>query len=120
MGFTALRRIARTLHWNFEADPSPDGDLQLTFDDFSYAVQLVRETGFPVERTNEEAWLHFRGWRVNYESLAYRLADVVVAPRAPRPVVRRPASSSSPAHASSPASASRARRQGLLRPETSA
>jgi hypothetical protein len=83
MGFTALRRIARTLHWSFEVDPSPEGDLQLTYEDFSYAVQLVRETGFPVERTNEEAWLHFRGWRVNYESLAYRLADVVVAPRAP-------------------------------------
>ena len=46
-------------------------------------MQLVRETGFPVERTSEEAWRHFRGWRVNYEALAYRLADRVVAPRAP-------------------------------------
>ena len=59
------------------------GRLQLTYEEFSYAVQLVRETGFPVERTTEEAWPHFRGWRVNYESLAYRMADVVVAPRAP-------------------------------------
>jgi hypothetical protein len=83
MGFTALRRIARMLHWSFAADPSPEGPLQLGYEEFSYAVQLVRETGFPVERTTEEAWQHFRGWRVNYESLAYRLADVVVAPRAP-------------------------------------
>ena len=35
-----------------------------------------------MERSAEEAWPHFRGWRVNYEALAYRLAyelDVVPA-----------------------------------------
>ena len=83
MGFTALRRMARMLHWDFENDPKPDGELQLTYEEFAYAVQLVRDTGFPVERPSEEAWPHFRGWRVNYEALAYRMADVVVAPRAP-------------------------------------
>ncbi|MGD0440268.1 MAG: hypothetical protein ABSB52_06530 [Acidimicrobiales bacterium] len=83
MGFTALRRIAQTLHWDFDKDPSPTGDIQLTYEEFAYAVNLVKETGFPTERATEEAWRHFRGWRVNYESLAYRLADHVVAPRAP-------------------------------------
>jgi hypothetical protein len=29
---------------------------------------------FPVERSIEEAWTHFRGWRVNYEGAAYSLA----------------------------------------------
>jgi hypothetical protein len=83
MGFTALRRIARMLHWKYDPDPMPEAALQLSFEEFVYAVELVRQTGFPVERTNEEAWPHFRGWRVNYEALAYRLADSVVAPRAP-------------------------------------
>ena len=83
MGFTALRRIAQALHWQVDLDPSPDGEIQLTYEEFAYAVQLVRETGFPVERTTEEAWPHFRGWRVNYEALAYRMADRVIAPRAP-------------------------------------
>lgn len=83
MGFTAFRRIARMLHWTYDADPAPEADLQLSFEDFDRAVQLVRETGFAIERTSEEAWPHFRGWRVNYEALAYRLADVVIAPRAP-------------------------------------
>jgi hypothetical protein len=83
MGFTALRRIARMLHWDYDADPAPEGDIQLTYEEFDYAAQLVRDTGFTVERTSAEAWPHFRGWRVNYEALAYRLADVVVAPRAP-------------------------------------
>jgi hypothetical protein len=83
MGFTALRRIAGILHWSYEADPAPEGHLQLSYDEFAHAAQLIRDTGFAVERTNEDAWPHFRGWRVNYEALAYRLADVVVAPRAP-------------------------------------
>jgi hypothetical protein len=32
-----------------------------------------------MERTPQEAWKHFRGWRVNYEAIAYELADRVVA-----------------------------------------
>jgi hypothetical protein len=83
MGFTALRRIAQALHWQYDADPSPEADLLLLYEEFAYAAQLVQDTGFPVERTTEEAWPHFRGWRVNYEALAYRMADRVIAPRAP-------------------------------------
>ncbi len=83
MGFTALRRIAQSLHWKFDLDPSPEGPIQLTYEEFAYAVELVRATGFPIERTTAEAWPNFRGWRTNYESLAYRMADRVIAPRAP-------------------------------------
>ena len=83
MGFTALRRIAQSLHWQFDRDPLPDDPIQLTYEEFAYAVQLVAETGFPIERATEEAWPNFHGWRVNYEALAYRMADRVIAPRAP-------------------------------------
>jgi hypothetical protein len=38
---------------------------------------------FEMERSAEEAWVHFRGWRVNYESIVYRLAGDVVAPPGP-------------------------------------
>ena len=27
-----------------------------------------------MQRTPDEAWPHFQGWRVNYESIVYRLA----------------------------------------------
>jgi hypothetical protein len=83
MGFTCLRRIASTLGWSYDPDPLPDSELQLTFEEFEYAVEVLAATGFPMERTPAEAWPHFQGWRVNYESIAYRLADRVVAPRAP-------------------------------------
>jgi hypothetical protein len=83
MGFSAFRRIASSLHWRFDLDPLPDAPLDLTFEEFSAAVDLLVAKSFPIERGAEEAWPHFRGWRVNYESLAYRLADRVVAPPAP-------------------------------------
>ena len=55
-------------------DPDPDGETTLTFEDFQVGVQRLLDVGFDVERTAEEAWPHFKGWRVNYESIAYTLA----------------------------------------------
>jgi hypothetical protein len=83
MGFTALTRIAVTLGWEVESDPNPAGPLELTFAEFEEAVNMMRETGFEMERSAEEAWPDFVGWRVNYEKVAYRLAARIVAPPAP-------------------------------------
>ena len=47
MGFTALRRIAQALHWEFDADPAPGGELQLTYEEFVYAVNLVQGDRLP-------------------------------------------------------------------------
>jgi hypothetical protein len=46
-------------------------------------VALLRESGYETERDSDSAWPHFRGWRVNYEDLAYRWADRILAPPAP-------------------------------------
>jgi hypothetical protein len=83
MGYTALRRISSALAWTYDPDPLPDAPLRLTEQEFARAVTLVQEAGFVTERDADAAWPHFRGWRVNYEDLAYRLADRVVAPPAP-------------------------------------
>lgn len=83
MGYVALRRISRSLGWEFDDDPLPDGPLELTEIDFIAAVTLLTDSGFPIERDPISAWPHFRGWRVNYEDLAYRWANRVVAPIAP-------------------------------------
>jgi hypothetical protein len=83
MGFTAFNRLAKTLGWPVDPDPNPEGPIALTFEEFEAAVQMLAEVGLPMERTAEEAWPDFRGWRVNYETTAYRLADRVVAPPAP-------------------------------------
>ena len=83
MGFTALNRIAVSQGWRVDLDPDPNGTIQLTFAEFTSAVNLLANAGFHMERTAEEAWPHFVGWRVNYESNAYRLADMTMAPTAP-------------------------------------
>jgi hypothetical protein len=83
MGYTALRRISDALGWTYDPDPLPDGPLQLTAEEFAAAVALLHDVGFATERNADEAWPHFRGWRVNYENLAYRWADRVLAPPAP-------------------------------------
>jgi hypothetical protein len=83
MGYTALRRVSDAIGWEYDDDPLPDDPLELTEAEFTAAVQLVIDAGFPIERSPEAAWPHFRGWRVNYESLAYRWAARVAAPPAP-------------------------------------
>jgi len=89
MGFTLTSRVATTLGWQVDPDPDPGGPIQLTFEEFAQAVTQLEDCGFPVERTAEEAWPDFRGWRVNYESVAYRLADRLTAPPAPWSGARR-------------------------------
>ncbi len=83
MGFTALSQIGVGLGTPSDPDPDPDAEIQLRFEEFAAAVELLRTVDFPMERDAAEAWPHFRGWRVNYETLAYTLArriDAVPAP----------------------------------------
>lgn len=83
MGFNCMRDIATAMQIPFDPDPMPTDPIELTFEEFRGAVHQLEEVGFPMERTAEEAWPHFRGWRVNYESVAYALADYAVAPPGP-------------------------------------
>jgi hypothetical protein len=89
MGFTLTNRIATSLGWEVDFDPKPDDPIQLQFHEFQSAVAMLEENGFPMERTAEEAWPDFHGWRVNYEESAYHLADRLTAPPAPWSGTRR-------------------------------
>lgn len=82
MGFTTLRDIAQVRHIPFNPDPSPDDPITLPEEEFVSAYQRLAATGFPMERAAADAWHHFRGWRVNYESVAYALAESLNAPPA--------------------------------------
>jgi hypothetical protein len=82
MGFVALDQIARTMRLPVPDDPDPNGDISVDFVEFAAAVTMLREIGYPVERTAEEAWPHFRGWRVNYDVAALSLARALDAPPA--------------------------------------
>lgn len=82
-GFVGLRDIAAVERIPYDPDPSPDGPIQLTYEKFLRGYERMRDRGYDMKRSPEEAWPHFRGWRVNYESIAYALAyriDAVPAP----------------------------------------
>jgi hypothetical protein len=111
MGYLTLRKLASVSGIKVENDPAPDAPLQLTREQFDSAVAQVVSSGWLPERDLDEAWIHFRGWRVNYEAAAYGLAfhlDVVPAlwsgPRRnseavlppDRPIDRRPGSALDP------------------------
>jgi hypothetical protein len=63
--------------------PRPDQSTKLTFEQFALGFRHLRDVGFPLERSAEEAWPDFRGWRINYEDAAYALAHFTMAPPAP-------------------------------------
>ncbi len=82
MGFTALRDIARAVGIAFDPDPMPDTPIALERREFDEAVARMGDAGVPLERSADDAWPHFVGWRTNYESVAFTLADKVYAPPA--------------------------------------
>jgi hypothetical protein len=82
VGYLAFRQLSASIGHPVPADPSPDDAIELTRDDFILAAERVRAGGMEFEREPEDAWVHFKGWRVNYEEAAYALAaslDVVPA-----------------------------------------
>jgi hypothetical protein len=82
MGFVSLRDVCSAIGMPFDPDPRPDDPIELTYDEFLIGVARLEAVGYEIERSPEEAWPHFRGWRVNYEAQAYALAyalDVVPA-----------------------------------------
>jgi hypothetical protein len=73
-GFTCLRAIAEVESIPYDHDPLPDDPIRLSYKEFLDGIARMNAEGYVMERTAEQAWPHFRGWRVNYESIAYTLA----------------------------------------------
>jgi hypothetical protein len=82
MGFSALRQIAATMGLPVDEDPDPDEPISVTYEEFAAAVEMLRSLNYPIQVSTEDAWPHFRGWRVNYEAVAFALAHAADAPPA--------------------------------------
>jgi hypothetical protein len=82
MGFVAVEQIARTMGLPVPDEPDPDAPVAVSFDEFRAATAMLRELGYPIETTDEQAWPHFRGWRANYDTAALLLARQLDAPPA--------------------------------------
>jgi hypothetical protein len=82
VGYITMRKLAKTLGRAVPDDPRPDDPLELTREEFDAAMDHMRRAGWEFERAADEAWPHFRGWRVNYEAAAYALARFLDLPPA--------------------------------------
>src|SRR5580704_4717306 len=82
MGYMCLRDLATVIGVTYDPDPKPGDPIQLTEDNYQDAIHHLEHAGWKMQRSAAESWVHFRGWRVNYESLAYGIADAVNAPPA--------------------------------------
>ena len=82
VGYLAMRKLASGVGIAVTEDPHPDDPLVLTRQEFDDAVEHMREAGWQFERSADEAWPHFHGWRVNYEAAAYALARFLDLPPA--------------------------------------
>jgi len=78
-GFLCLNRIARAMGFDIPDEADPEGGISLTYAEFLDAVARMKEVEFPIERTPEQAWTDFVGWRVNYERAAFAVANAVNA-----------------------------------------
>jgi hypothetical protein len=81
-GFLCFTRIAQALGVPVPDDADPATGITLSFAEFEDAVARLRRVDFPIERSPEQAWPDFLGWRVNYERAAYAVAWAVSAPPA--------------------------------------
>src|SRR6201998_2673005 len=82
MGFVAIQQIATVMRLPVPDDPDPDGPVTVSFDEFRSATAMLREVGYPIEQTDEEAWAHFRGWRAQFDTVAMLMARELDAPPA--------------------------------------
>ncbi|MHB8219166.1 MAG: hypothetical protein ACYDHU_02425 [Acidimicrobiales bacterium] len=83
MGVNTLRSLAQALRIDFDPDPLPTTPIRLTYEEYLTGISRLEEVDFPFERSPAEAWPHFCGWRVNYESIVDALTWAVVPPPAP-------------------------------------
>ena len=82
-GYSALREIAVAYGIDVPLDPAPDDPISVTRDEFDDAVARFQADGLSVVDDLDQAWVDFRGWRVNYDASLVMLGALVSAPYAP-------------------------------------
>lgn len=82
-GIVCMQELCKVLRIPFDADPMPDKPSAVSLADFLDACALLAAAGYTWEREPTEAYRHFRGWRANYEDMAYALAAEIDAVPAP-------------------------------------
>jgi hypothetical protein len=78
-GFGCLARVARAMGIDVPDEANPAAGITLTYEEFLDAIARMQDVGFTMTREPSAAWPDFVGWRVNYESAAYQIAESIDA-----------------------------------------
>ncbi|MDQ6782270.1 MAG: hypothetical protein M3063_02245 [Actinomycetota bacterium] len=82
-GTLALRRIAELHNIPFNEDPAPTDPISVDRSEWDTAFDELVDAGLDLVADREEAWVAWKGWRVNYDAVVLNLARLVEAPPAP-------------------------------------
>jgi hypothetical protein len=82
-GYLSLRRIADGFRITYEPDPAQDDPISVALDEWEGAMAQLEAAGVPLVPDRDQAWLDWRGWRVNYDTVLLGLARRVEAPLVP-------------------------------------
>lgn len=82
-GFIALRRIADFFGMEYDADPQQTDPISITRQEFDEVYARLRDAGVPMKADQDQAWIDWAGWRVNYDAVLLQLAELTMAPYAP-------------------------------------
>jgi hypothetical protein len=82
-GYLALRRIADGFAIAYDPEPARDGPISIDRSEWEAAMDELLDAGVPVVADRDQAWLDWRGWRVNYDTVLLGLARVTEAPMVP-------------------------------------
>ncbi|MDH3606660.1 MAG: hypothetical protein OER12_06660 [Acidimicrobiia bacterium] len=82
-GFIALRRIADFFEIDYDPDPQQTDPISISRQEFDDMYERLREAGVPMLADQDQAWIDWAGWRVNYDTVLLQLADLTMAPYAP-------------------------------------
>lgn len=78
-GIECLRDIAVSVGIRYDPNPESGTPIELTFEDFKEAVEMMKSLGYEPQRSIEEAWPLFSDWRMMYEGIVYELAKRIDA-----------------------------------------
>jgi hypothetical protein len=78
-GFICFGDVARAMGFDIPLEPDPTAGISLSYQDYLDGIAVLRLVDFPIERSPEDAWPDFVGWRVNYEQAAFAVAYAVDA-----------------------------------------
>jgi hypothetical protein len=79
-GYLALRRIGTVFRLRYDEHPLPTDPTSVDRARFEAALDVLADSGVPLNGDRDQAWRDFNGWRVNYDTVLRRMERLTMAP----------------------------------------